>query len=297
MNKTVFVIAIVILSNILNAQDSIKKLVPGKADIWNWTIKKPVKTYSAGNLFSYIPNETDLFIEYGFEEAVTCTYRNYMANTIRIDVYEMDSDSGAFGIYSFRSLPKKKIAGLGDESALYDYYVDVWKGNFYFRVTANNKHFGMIDTLLLFAGYVDGKIAAEGKKPALASLLEDSLNYKNVKFFKGIVALDQIYPFGHGSIVGFTEGVTGSKDRPQVFIIGYKDSRSAREWIASAKGKFRHYDDIYSDFKMFCAGWSIKDKSGTPVSFLPFGRFLFIVKGKVWEDAIEDFEKMKQLTR
>ncbi len=295
MKKSVFIIAIVVLSNILQAQDDIKNLIPGKDDIWSWTIKKPAETYSTGNLYSFIPNETDLFMEYGFEEAATCTFRNYMANTVRIDIFKMTSGKAAFGIYSFKALQKKKDAAVGDESALYDYYVDVWKGNYYFRVNANNKHFGMIDTLLLFAGFVDNKIPATGKKPALASLMKDTLKYNNVKYLKGIVALDQIYQFGHGSIVGFNEGVAGKKGRATLFIIGYKDFRTAREWIAAAKGKFKHYDDLYSNFKLTEKGWSINDKTGTPVSFMPYDRFLLIVKGKEWKEAVKDFEKIKMI--
>ena len=292
MIKSVFIIAIVALSNILQAQDDMKNLIPGKDDIRNWTIKKPAETYSTGNLYSFIPNETDLFVEYGFEEAATCTFRNYMANTVRIDIFKMTSDDAAFGIYSFKSLPVNKPSDLGDRSALYDYYVDVWKGKYYYRVTANNKHYGMIDTLLLMAEYVDGKITGKGEKPLLATVMEDSLRYINVKYLKGIVALDQIYAFGHGSVVGFNEAVVGKKERLQVFIIGYKDGRKAREWIASARGKFKHYDDLYSNFQLHDTGWSIDDKTGTPVSFMPYGKYLLIIKGEEWEDAVKGFENI-----
>ena len=295
MKKNTFVIIIAFFSTTLNAQDSLNDLIPDKDEIWNWTIKKPAETFLSGKLYSFIPEDTDLFTEYGFEEAVTCAYRNSMANTIRIDIFKMTSVKAAFGIYSFKALKKKKVTAIGDESALYDYYIDVWKGNYYFRVTANNKHFGMIDTLLLFAGFVDNKILATGKRPALASLMKDSLKYNNIKYFKGIVALDQIYQFGHGSIVGFSEGVAGKKDRATLFIIGYKDFRTAREWIAAAKGKFKHYDDLYSNFELQEKGWSISDKTGTPVSFMPYDRFLLIVKGKEWEKAVKDFEKTRNI--
>jgi len=289
------VITIVFFSNVLSAQDSLDKLIPGKDSIWNWAIKKPVTTYSKGNLYSLIPDETDLFIEYGFEKAITCTYRNAMANTIRIDVFKMTSSGAAFGIYGFKALPGKKIIELGDESALYDYYIDVWKGSYYYRVTASNKNYGMIDTVLLFADYVNKRINEKGVKPFLASLLEDSPDYKSVKYFKGIVALDRIYRFGHGSVAGFEEGVAGKKDRSILFVIGYRDFRTAREWIAAGKGKLRHYDDIYSSFQLHDNGWSIKDKTGTPVSFLPYDKYLLVIKGKEWDEAVKDFEKVKKL--
>ena len=295
MIKSVFIIAAVIMSNILNAQDSIKDLIPGKNDIWNWTIKKPVKTFSTGNLYSFIPAETDLFVEYGFKEATTCTFRNYMANTIRIDIFKMASDTAAYGIYSFKALQKNKMTDVGDQSALYDYYIDVWKRDYYYRVTANNKHFGMIDTLLLMAEYVAEKIPGKGEKPLLAAVMEDSLRYNNVKYLKGIVALDQIYAFGHGSVVGFNEAVVGKKERAQIFIIGYKNGRKGREWIASAKGKFKHYDDIYGNFQLHDNGWSVNDKSGTPVCFMPYGRYLLIIKGEEWDDAVAELNKMKDI--
>lgn len=274
-------------------QVEIQSLLPENGFIPNWNIKDSIETYKGDDLFMYINGGADLYFEYGFKEAATGRYLNYISNNIHVDIYKMSSIDAAYGIFTLSSTSKGKPSELGDQSLLFDYYLDLWKGPYFMRFTANNKDNGMIDTLLLFAKIIDQKISIKGKKPQLTLAFHlPGIEIRNVKYITGIIGLNNIFNFGHGSVAGFSEGLYGKWEDKLLFIFSYKDDRNRREWFASAKGKMQ-MSKKFSNYAPVDDGFTVTDKSGNFLSFKSYKKYILVIKGLGWEESKPMFEQMQ----
>jgi len=293
--KQFFIIWIVLFIGCSSiGQEIIKSnsMLPDSDAIPNWQMKDSVETYTGDDLFLYINGGADLYLEYGFEDVSTCKYLNYAGNNIHIDIYQMTDEAAAYGIFSISSSVHGKPVELGAKSLLYDYYLDIWKGNYFIRCTANKKENGMIDTLQLFARQIDEKIENKGKAPLLTSAFNlDGIEFKSIKYVEGIIGLGNVFNFGHGSVAGFHEGLIGKWDDKMAFVFAYENDFKSREWFASAKGKMQ-MSKKFSDYLKVEDGFTVKDKSGNFLSFKSYKRFMLIVKGMNWEEAKPFFSEM-----
>jgi hypothetical protein len=270
------------------------KMFPGNDDFKNWKLKDSVEFYNGENLFSYINGGADIYLEYGFDKVASCKYLNFASQSIHVEIYKMTSDTAAFGIYTISSSPKGKVISLGNKGLLYDYYLDFWKGSYFVRCSSSIKEVSSIDTLLLFASFVDDKITTTGKEPLLAAVLKiDGIDFYNIKYITGLIALSNVFNFGHGAIAGFTEGIIGYSNDKMLFTFSYASDLKCREWFASAKGKMQ-MNQKFRDYIQKDKGFTIKDKAGTDFCFIPYKRYIIIFKGMNWEEAQALFEQIKK---
>ncbi len=270
-----------------------QSLLPENGIVPNWNIKDSIETYKGEDLFMYINGGADVYLEYGLEEVATVRYLNYLNNNILVDIYKMSSIDAAYGIFTLASTSKGKPLDIGDQSLLYDYYFDLWKGPYFMRFTANKKDNGMIDTLLFFAKTIDPKISIKGKKPQLTNaFLLPGFEIRNVKYITGIIGLNNIFNFGHGSIAGFSEGLFGKWEDKSLFVFSYRDDRKCREWFASAKGKMQ-MSKKFSNYTVVDDGFTVTDKSGNYLCFKPYKKYILIIKGIGWEESKPVFEQMQ----
>lgn len=295
MKRNILILSLLLYTLIPFAQSQIdsQSLLPEDGDIPNWNLRDSVETYFGEDLFMYINGGADLYLEYGFDEVATGRYMNYLSNNILIDIYKMSSIDAAYGIFTLSSTSKGKPQMFGDQSYLYDYYLDLWKGPYFMRCTANNKDNGMIDTLIVFAKTIVSKISINGKKPQLTQVFNlPGFEITNLKYITGIIGLNNIFNFGHGSIAGFSEGLYGKWQDKFLFVFAYEDARKRREWFASAKGKMQ-MSKKFSNYTAVYDGFSVTDKAGNFFSFKPYGKYILVVKGLDWEDSKAVFEKLQ----
>ncbi|MEZ5198877.1 MAG: DUF6599 family protein [Bacteroidales bacterium] len=274
--------------------DEVVNLLPSVEGYSNWSVKDSAEIFYDDDLFLYINGGADIYLEYGFEKVVACKYRNFEAHTILIDIYKMTDPTAAYGIFSLNSSNWGKAVDLGTASILYDYYLDSWKGSYFIRFTANNNEPGMMDTLLLLAKQLDSKIEEKGKLPHLSLAFDlPDIEFETIKYIRGIIALNNVFNFGHGSISGFSEGLIGSFDGKMLFAFSYADDKKRREWFASAKGKMQ-MSKKFTDYTEIDEGFTVKDKSGSYLCFKPYKRFIIVVKGENWEEAQSVFINLQK---
>ena len=286
---------LLIFSTICFGQSQVetKSLLPEDGDISNWNLKDSIKIYKGEDLFKYTNGGADLYLEYGFDEVAAGRYLNYLSNNILVDIYKMNSNTAAYGIFTLSSTSKGKPLDLGDQSLLYDYYLDLWKGPYFMRFTANKKDNGMIDTLLLFAKTIEPEISIKGKKPQLTQAFQlPGFEIRNVKYITGIIGLSNIFNFGHGSVAGFSEGLYGKWEDKLLFIFSYTDDRKGREWFASAKGKMQ-MSKKFANYTAIEDGFTVTDKSQNFLSFKRYKNYMLIIKGLGWEESKPVFDQIK----
>jgi len=275
-------------------KDDITKMLPADGQFKDWRFKDSISVFTGENLFSYINGGADIYLEYGFDKVASCKYINPASNYIQVEIYKMTSDTAAFGIFSINSSGKGKSVELGSKAWLYDYYLDFWKGPYFVRCTAGKKDGGMMDTLQMYAGFVDDKITETGKEPRLTNVFAiDNMEFRNIKYLTGIIGLGNVYNFGHGAIAGFSEGAVGNSGDLMLFVFSYSDDHKSREWFASAKGKMQ-MNKKYLDYLQQENGFTIKDKAGTSFCFVLHSRFMIVLKGKGWEEAQRLLEQIRK---
>lgn len=262
-----------------------KELLPNTGEFFEWKISDSIEIYSGDNLFNFINGGADIYLEYGFDEAVKCDLINPQSNQIRCEIYRMSNDSAAYGIFTFNGTEKGLAVEAGNKALLYNHYIELWKDVFYIRCIAESHNQNFSDTLIILSELICNKIAEQGKEPALTRVFNhENLEIKNVKYFRGIIALNNVFNFGHGTIAGYSEGIAGNLDDKMIFCFAYKDAHKCKEWFASAKGKMQ-MNQKFTDLLPMETGFSIKSKSGESFCFKPYKRFIIVIKGMTWEES------------
>lgn len=283
------IIIVFVFSSLLaigQIQEDIKELLPENHELPGWEIRDSIEIYTGDNLFNFINGGADIFLEYGFEEAIKCDFINSISKQIRCEIYRMSDDSAAFGIFTFNSSVKGMPADVGTKALLYDHYIEVWKDVFFLRCISENQDIDFTDTLILFADLIGKKIAAQGKMPALTGVFNlEGFSVEKIKYLRGSIALNNAFNFGHGTMAGFREGITANLGEKMLFTFVYKDDFKCREWFASAKGKMQMNQKFF-DLSTIGAGFSLKSKSGESFCFKPYKRFIIVIKGMTWEEAM-----------
>jgi hypothetical protein len=275
-------------------QENLKELLPKNQELSGWTIRDSIEIYSGDNLFNFINGGADIYLEYGFNEAVKCDLINPDSNQIRCEIYRMTNDSAAYGIFTFNASEKGMAVEAGNKALLYDHYIELWKDVFYIRCIAEGQGYNSTDTLLILAELISNKIAAQGKEPALTGTFNlENTKVKNVKYLRGIIGLNNVFNFGHGSIAGYSEGIACNLDDKMLFTFAYKDAYKCREWFASAKGKMQ-MNQKFTDLLPIETGFSIKSKTGEYFCFKPYKRFIIVIKGMTWEEAMPVIQQMER---
>jgi hypothetical protein len=146
----------------------------------------------------------------------------------------MQTPAAAFGIFSFKRSGGGKSVPLGSGAELESYYLNFWKGRFLVTLTGFDESPETVAGLLAVAGAVAGKIAEEAAVPSLvAALPEKGLQSGSVKYFRGILGLNNIYPFYTARGLDFAEAVKGDyADGSTLIVLEYGTAAVFNEAIA-----------------------------------------------------------------
>ncbi|MBE9481475.1 MAG: hypothetical protein IMY69_07255, partial [Bacteroidetes bacterium] len=172
-----------------------------------WKLNDTVKTFQGDELFYLINGGAELYIEYGFIEVAAAEYIKNDTNSIYIEIYKMKNNNAAFGIYTL-SRVGGEILEIGNQANLYNYYVLLWKGNYFVTISSSDKNAKISGTLINFAKAIEFKIEAKGTIPEIIELLpHENLNQTTIKYMLGNIALNNIYFFDYKDIFDIAEGV------------------------------------------------------------------------------------------
>ncbi|MBN2173092.1 MAG: hypothetical protein JW731_03105, partial [Bacteroidales bacterium] len=259
--------------------------LPEQNDIPGWNLQESPEIYQGDDLFSHINGGADIYFEYGFRQVVGCKYANNSGNNIRIEIYEMEDDISAFGIFTVNSSTGGDLLEIGDISFQYDYYIDVWKSNYFLRCTATHKSPAIKDTLQLFAKGVVSKLKSDGSVPKIVKAVDfGSTDQKSIKYVQGLIALGNVFNFGSGSVTGFTEAAAAKRDGNLIFVFSYENEHKRSEWFAALKGKMK-MNPKFSNFELKDDGFTVIDRAGKSFCFKPYMNYFVALQGIKWEDA------------
>jgi hypothetical protein len=241
--------------------------LPGAKFGSDWQLVDSIIHYKGDDLFYLIDGGAAVFLEYGFNDVSEAEYKNHDGLKIRAEVYRMADAQAAYGIYSLKKSPADKPLLLGQEAVSGESYIFGWKGDVFLILSGDGDSAQLAKPLFDMAKSVFEKVQTEGKTPLLMGCYptEGAINNSAV-YFKGDIALSNIYSFGQNTVAGYREGITVDYKDHRLFIFDYADQNSGYEGYEKAKEAFRQ-SKRFTGFKEIPDGFRMIDRKGQRVVF------------------------------
>jgi hypothetical protein len=210
-------------------QDELLSVLPADGAVPGWSRDGAPQEFVGEDLYTYIDGGAEIYREYGFRRMVVQDYQNSAGRSVSLEIFEMATPAAAYGIYTFKRSGQGRIVPLGSGTELEDYYLNYWKGRFLVTLTGFDATTPTIDGLLAVAGAVDKKLTEGAGAPDLvAALPGEGLRPQSVKYLKGLLGLNNIYPFYTARGLAFAEAVKGDYEEGAFLIVLDYGSPEAR---------------------------------------------------------------------
>ena len=255
--------AMLVLSGCADRTDNVKYLLPELDQLpEGWTMESGPEIYCGDSLYSYIDGGADLFHEYGFECAATCSYRDPEGNTLIVDAFEMESPLAAYGILSCQKNYDDPGTMFGYSGSVSPYMHIFCKGKYYLKVQSFGDDKSNYSSRRKLAEVIDQAISSERKAEidsSLSLIAADSLLPKSRMIAFGPLALntrnyisdDNLFELGKDRFAVCGKFVDG-KDTLDVIVTRYENeleaSRKAADVINQSRTEISeevHYNYIF----------------------------------------------------
>jgi hypothetical protein len=201
-------------------QDILRSLLPADGAAPGWSRDGEPQEYAGEDLYAYIDGGAEIYQEYGFRRIILQDYKNASGKSVSLEIFEMETPAAAYGMFTFKRSGSGKSVTVGAGDELESYYLNFWKGRFLVTLTGFDGSADTIDGLKALAGSVDTRLPAGGEVPQLVAALPwEGLHADNVKYFKGLLGLGNVYSFGTARGLGFKEAAKGTYDNGATLLI------------------------------------------------------------------------------
>ncbi|MGB8957732.1 MAG: DUF6599 family protein [Candidatus Aminicenantales bacterium] len=201
-------------------QEALSAYLPADGAAPGWVKDGDPQEFVGEDLYTYIDGGAEIYREYGFRRVVLQDYKDGSGKSVSLEIFEMETPEAAYGIFTFKRSGKGKSVPLGSGGDLEDYYLNFWKGRFLATLTGFDETPATIDGLLAVAGAVDARIRDKADLPDLVAVLPGrGLKPGSVKYLKGRLGLDNVYPFYTARGLGFKAAVKGDYEDGSCLIV------------------------------------------------------------------------------
>lgn len=258
--------------------DALRVLLPADQAAPGWSRDGVSQEFAGEDLYAYIDGGAEIYEEYGFRRVIIEDYKSAAGKSVSLEIFEMDGPSAAFGMFTFKRSGHGKAVALGSGGELDDYYLNFWKGCFVVTLTGFDAEAATLAGLQAVAAAVDAKIANSAKAPGLVEALpREGLIPGSVKYIKGRLGLNNLYPFYTARGLGFKDGVRALYESGETLIILDYGTAEARRsaWLAlraelEKSDRFDRPRNYLADAVVF------QDKKGDYIAFGEAGARLAI---------------------
>ncbi|MGD8440536.1 MAG: hypothetical protein PVG53_08360 [Holophagae bacterium] len=149
------------------------ELLPDVADRTRWTIVEGPVEHTSATLYEYVDGGADRYLANGFRELIHVRYQ-YEADPkacVTLDLYDMGTELGAFGIYSAGRRPEYEARPWGAESYRSGTVVAACKGRFFVHGDADADEPELMGFLGRTVDEVCRRISGAAHRPAVVELL------------------------------------------------------------------------------------------------------------------------------
>jgi hypothetical protein len=243
--------------NMVNAQQFPK--LPGLID--GWTMNEQLRIDTRDALYDYIDGGAELYISYGFKNALSCRYTKEGQPDVTAEIFDLGSSAEAFGIYSQTRDKEETEYGQGS------YYISgaqfFWKGRYWVSLITSETTEESVKLLHSLAAFLDGKLTETGEPPAILSVIpSEELVPGGYLYFHHYIWLNSYYFIASENILGINENTPailakyGSpEERLYLLVIRYPDSIQAKQAFAAFGRNFFPEGLVDNCFKLEDNTW------------------------------------------
>lgn len=135
-------------------------------------VKDAPVIFQKTELSQYMDKGTDIYTKYGFAELATVALRfTNTSDTVFVEVFDMGTSSGAFGVYSTTRPGRAEYLNIGFESWYSAPRLLMHRGQFLVRLVGSNSSHEMKETLKQLAIQSDWQIPKQAGAPGRLGLL------------------------------------------------------------------------------------------------------------------------------
>lgn len=155
------------------AQLDVARLVPPVSGMPEWTIAEELARYSPDTLFEYVNGAAPQYLSYGFEKLahIRYAYRGDDLSSVTLDIYDMGSQLGAYGIYSAGRPREISPQEWGAEGYRSGTVAMAYKSHVYVCASADDERPALVAMLESLMSQVTSSIPGDNSKPAILSVL------------------------------------------------------------------------------------------------------------------------------
>lgn len=249
----VFLFLAFLVSGRADSPSKLRSLLPEPS---GWTLTEAPPTYLPGTLFEYIDGAAENYLSYGFRELVVGNYKEAKSGaTLTVEIYDMEDEIRAFGIYSSERYPESRFIEIGNQGYWEDGALNFIIGGYYIKLLCFDCGEGNEQVLTSIAREVEKKVSVKGTLPPLLDLFpREGLIAKSEKF---ILQNVQGHSFLHH---GYVASYRAHDQEFELLIIQGTDAQDAQnmmtEFLDSHRARGQtpqtvslgfHVRDRYSD--------------------------------------------------
>ena len=142
------------------------RLLPKNGELKGWNRKGDARIFENDKLWEYIDGGADVYLDYGFQRVVTVDMENGK-RTMTVDIYEMKTLEGAFGIYARERAPTYAFKPIGTEGYLEGVALNFYQAQYYVKINGFADDQEMKAAMQKIAAIVAQNIGVLKKAPSL----------------------------------------------------------------------------------------------------------------------------------
>ena len=215
----------------------LRSYLPSEKEAGEWKADGPPQEFKGEDLYLYIDGGAEIYREYGFAQALVQEYKNREGEGLSLEIFQMTSPEGAYGMYTFKRSAQGTPIAVEAEGQLEDYYLNFWKGHFVVTITGYDKDQKGRQGLLGLAHVVSKKIRDYSAPPLLvAELPQADLIKTSIRYFRGYLGFMNNYLSLAKEEFRFQEAVKGDySSGASLFILKYAGEGESRRTFSSVE--------------------------------------------------------------
>ncbi len=228
MVRTYVLPALLLIMNVPEAGGSLARSgdLPNSVRGGGWTLEDSVRTFAGEELFQLIDGGAPLYFEYGFVLARSARYRCASGSVVAAEVYEMRTEAGAFGLFTYLSAGSGKPVKIGQAAVEGTGFLLACRGRQVWSFTALDG-VGMDSVSALAREFVGPPIVVETSLPVVRRFAGFFPGARESVLFFGPLGSQKRAPFSFKRSMAIGRGMSALIPEGEVVVLEYSSIREA----------------------------------------------------------------------
>lgn len=256
---------------------NLSQLLPAPSSLEEWRVVEGPIEYLPGTLWEYLDGGAERYVSYGFRSLIHVRYQlgDDPFACVTLDLFDMGSDLGAFGIYRSGLTPGVARRDWGTEGHQSGTVAAAWKGSVYVHAEADDDRSGLIEVLERSIAHVCHAASGDDSPPAILDALPP----------EGLVPQSERYEaadlLGHAFLPGgvlATYAIDGRE--AEIFYSDLGNDKTAREALAKLRAHYALSGAVVADVQSIGSdGFRFSDPTLGSGIIVRAGCFVAVVHG------------------